>query len=127
DLGHVVLVLTELGGVLDQFLVLLLLALFQRDGLPLLVLDRLDLLLGFDIGIDRLAADRFQRLLDRRRRPGPARPQESLRIERRAAFRADNRLAQQIVVARAAAWADALGAPFGFGHRQLLVGFWVRV
>src|SRR5579863_4794118 len=126
DLGHVILVLAEFGGILDQLL-LLLLGLFERDGLRLrlLVLDRFHLL-DFDIGIDLLAADRFEFLGDRRRRPRPARPQQRLGIERRAAFRADRRVAQQIVVARAAARADTLGAPFGFGHRRLLIGSGVR-
>src|SRR5579863_9594088 len=111
DLGHVVLVLAEFGGVLDQFLVLLfLLGLLERYGfLFLLTLDHLDIL-GVEIGIEFAGGDRRQRLLDRRRRPRAPRLQKRLGVERRRAFRADHRVVQQIVIAGAAARADALGA-----------------
>src|SRR3954451_11086211 len=113
-LSHVVLVLAEFGGVLDQLL-LLFLGLFDRDALFLLFLDRLGLL-GLQIGIDVPGADRLQLFLDRRDRARAARLQKRLGIEGRAAFRADDRVARKIVIARAAARADALGAPFGFCH-----------
>src|SRR5712671_8205276 len=53
DFGHVVLVLAELGGVLDQLL--LFLVLLERHALFFLFLSRLDLL-GFAIGVDLLGA-----------------------------------------------------------------------
>ena len=49
DLGHVVFILAELGGVLNQLLVLLL-GVFEDDAGFLLLVDRLDLL-GLVIGI----------------------------------------------------------------------------
>src|SRR5437763_4684455 len=95
DFGHVVLVLAEFGGVLDQLLFLLL-ALLERHCL-FLVLRRFDILLGLGIGFDLLGTDRLQLLLDRRRRPRPPRLQQSFGIERRRTFWADDRLAQQVV------------------------------
>src|SRR4051812_24434341 len=114
DFGHVVLVLAKLGGVLDQLLVLLL-GLLKRHILFLL-LGCLDII-GFEIGIDVVGADRLEFFLDRRGRPRPACLQKGLGIEWRAAFRADHGLAHQVVIARTAARADALRAPFGFGQR----------
>src|ERR1700724_1657281 len=65
DLGHVVLVLAEFGSVFDQFLFFLFGLLERhRPFLLFLVLDGLDLL-GLQIGIDLLGADRLQLLLDR--------------------------------------------------------------
>ena len=49
DLGHVVFILAELGGILDQLLVLLL-GVFEDDAGFLLLVDRLDLL-GLEIGV----------------------------------------------------------------------------
>ena len=67
-------------------------------------------------------------LLNRSRGPRPARLQERLGIEGRAAFRADHGLAQQVVIARAAARTDPLGAPFGLRHAfsSICVGRSVR-
>src|SRR5882724_975514 len=117
DLGHVVFVLAEFRGVLDQFLVFLL-ALCKRHRL-VLILDRFGLL-HFEIGIEILAGHRCDLALDRRCRPRPAGLQERLRIERGVAFRADDLLPHQIIIAGAATRADTLGAPFGFRHRLLL-------
>src|SRR5580700_1784319 len=114
DLGHVVLVLAELGSVLDQFF-LLFLGLFERNALFLLFLGCFGLL-DLDIGIDVLGSHRLQLSLDRCRRARPTGLDECLGIERRAAFRADHRIPHHIVIARAAARADALAAPFGFRH-----------
>src|SRR5204863_4678690 len=81
-----------------------------------------------EIGIDILGADRRQLLLHGRNRTRPPRLEERLGIERRSAFRADDRVAHQIIIARTAARADALGAPFGFGHGgSLLDEFGSRV
>src|SRR3954452_3189100 len=113
-LGHVVLVLAEFGGVLDQLLFLFL-GFLERDALFLFFLNLLRFL-GLEIGIDVLGADRLQLAFYRRGRPRPAGLQEGFGGKWRAALRADDRVAHQIVIARAAARADALGAPFGFGH-----------
>src|SRR5438128_1999674 len=81
--------LPELGGVFDQFLLFLFGFLERNRSLLLfLVLGGLDLL-GLQIGIDLLGADRLQLLLDRRCRPRAARLEKRLRVERRRAFRAD--------------------------------------
>ena len=76
DLGHVVLVLAEFGGVLDQLFVFLVFGLLQRHrGLVLVLLFDRFALFAFEIGVfDLIGADRRQLLLDRRRRPRPARP-----------------------------------------------------
>src|SRR5436305_14320679 len=68
DLGHVVFVLAEFGGVFNDLLVLFLGfgERRYRGFLFLLVLDRLGLL-RFEIGIDVLCTDRFEFALDRRR------------------------------------------------------------
>src|SRR5260370_20027250 len=63
DLGHVVLVLAELGGVFDQLLLFLFgLLEWHRSLLLFLVLGGLDFL-GLQIGIDLLGGDRRQLLL----------------------------------------------------------------
>jgi len=64
-----------------------------------------------------LGADRRQLLFHRCRGTRPAGFEKRLRIKRRGAFRADYRVAQQVIVPGAAARADALRAPFGFGQR----------
>src|SRR5690242_21242512 len=99
DLGHVVLVLAELGGVFEQLLVLLF-GFFYRHRL-LFLLGGIRLL-GFDLGIELVGADRLQLFFDRRGGAGAARPQKRLRIKGRGAFWTDHRLAQQIVVTRSA-------------------------
>ena len=120
-LGHVVLVLAEIGGVFEEFLVLLF-GFFQRDGLLLFFRDIG--LLGLDIGIELLLdLDRLDLSFDRCRRPRAARFQKRLGVVGSAAFRADHRLAQQIVVPGAAARANPLGTPFGFSHTLLHRGF----
>src|SRR6185437_4213616 len=63
-----------------------------------------------------VGADRRDFLLDGRGGARTAGLQKRLGIERRAAARADHLLAHQIIIAGAAARADPLGAPFGFGH-----------
>src|SRR3954451_7208834 len=70
DLGHVVLVLAEFGGVLDQLLFLFL-GFLEWDALFLFFLDLLGFL-GLEIGIDVLGADRLQLAFYRRGRPRPA-------------------------------------------------------
>src|SRR5271165_1660233 len=117
DLGHVVLVLAELGSIFEQLLVLLF-GFFEGHRLLLFLLGGIRLL-GFDLGLDLVGADRLELLLDRRRRAGAARPQECLGVKRRGAFRTDHRLAQQIIVARSATRTNPLGPPFGFGHHSL--------
>jgi hypothetical protein len=110
DFLDVLLVLAELGSILED---LLLLVGFD----DILGLRRLGLgLLG--LGLDLLGGDRLDLLLRHGARPGAARLEEGLGIERRAAFRAGDlaeRLAE-IVVARAAARADPLHTPFGLRH-----------
>src|ERR1051326_2503910 len=113
DLGHVVLVLAEFGGVFDQLFVLF--RFLQRSPLLLFLVRTLELF-RFKIGIQLLGAHGLELLLDRRGGARAPRAQERLGIEGRRTFRADDRVAQQIVVARAAARADALGSPFGFRH-----------
>src|SRR6516162_5861321 len=66
-----------------------------------------------------LDLDRLDLSLDRCCRPRPARFQERLRVIGSAAFRANHRIAEQIVISRAAARANPLGAPFGFSHTLL--------
>src|SRR6516165_7192789 len=120
DLGHVVLVLAQFGGILEELLVLLF-SLFQRYRrllLLFLLLDRFRFF-GFEFGVELVGANRLQLLFNRRRRAGAARFQERLRVKRSAAFRADDRLAHQIVVAGTATRTNPLGAPFGFGHHSL--------
>src|SRR4051812_156610 len=75
DLGHVVLIFAEFGGILDDLL-LFLLGFGQRHGLVflLLVLDRFRFL-GRDIGVDVFRRHRLDLALDRRGRTGAARPQ----------------------------------------------------
>src|SRR6202790_3445988 len=63
DLGHVILILAEFGGVLDQ-LFFFLLGFFDRDAGLVLFLDRLDLL-GLGIALDAARADRLAFLLHR--------------------------------------------------------------
>src|SRR6516225_8017621 len=101
--GHIVLILAELGGILKEFL-------------------------GLELGIELLGSDGLDLLLDRRDGTGATRFQKCLRVIGRATFRADHRLAQQIVVTSPAARTNSLGAPFGFGHHSLHRGFakWVR-
>src|SRR5215472_3832796 len=119
-LGHVVLILAELGGILKQFLVFFL-GFFERNRF-LFLLDDVGLL-GLEFGIELLASDRLELLLDRRNRARTARFQKRLGVIRRAAFRADHGFAQQIVVTGATARTNSLGAPFGFGHHSLHRGF----
>src|SRR6516225_8355740 len=122
--GHIVLILAELGGILKEFLVLLL-GFFERNRFFLLH----DVgLLGLELGIELLGSDGLDLLLDRRDGTGATRFQKCLRVIGRATFRADHRLAQQIVVTSPAARTNSLGAPFGFGHHSLHRGFakWVR-
>src|SRR5216683_1291080 len=119
-LGHVVLVLAELGCIFEQLFVLFF-GLFERDGLFFLLYDIS--LVGLKIGIELLGSDGPELLLDRRRGTCTARFQKRLRIIRRITFRTDHGLAQQIVVARPAGRTNPLGAPFGFGHTSLHRGF----
>src|SRR6516165_12211242 len=116
DLGHVVLILAELGGILEQFLVFLF-GFFERNRF-LFLLDNVGLL-GLQLGIELLGFNWLELLLDRRDRTSPTRFQKRFRVIGRAAFRADHGFAQQIVVAGAAARTNSLGAPFGFGHHSL--------
>src|SRR6516162_9235570 len=118
DLGHIVLVLAQFRGILEELLVLLF-SLFQRYRLLLfLLLDRFRFF-GFEFGVELVGANRLQLLFNRRRGAGAARFQERLRVKRSAAFRADDRLAHQIVVTGTATRTNPLGAPFGFGHHSL--------
>src|SRR6516162_11824341 len=87
DLGHVVLILTELGGILEQFLVFLF-GFFERNRF-LFLLDDVGLLC-LDLGIELLGFDRLDLLLDRRDRAGATRFEKCLRFIGRAAFRADH-------------------------------------
>src|ERR1700746_1904030 len=118
DLGHVVLVLAQLGGILEELLVLLF-GFFQRHGLLLFLLLGGVRFFGFEFGVELVGANRLQLLFNRRRRAGAARFQERLRVKRSAAFRAEDRLAHQIVVTGTATRTNPLGAPFGFGHHSL--------
>src|SRR5215469_11826400 len=116
DLGHVVLVFAEIGSVLEKLLVLLL-GFFERDGLLFFFLIRDIGLLGLEIGVEFLLnLDRLDLSLDRRCRPRAARLQKRLRVIGSAAFRANHWIAEQVVISRAAARANPLGAPFGFSH-----------
>src|SRR5713226_1527572 len=114
-LGHVVLVLAEFRGVLEKLLVLLF-GFLERHRLFLV---RRIGLLGFGVGIELVGADRLELLLDWRGGARATRFQKGLRVKGSAAFRADHRLAQQIVIARSATRTNPLGAPFGFGHHSL--------
>src|SRR6516164_10087920 len=99
NLGHVVLVFAELGGIFEQLFILLF-GFFDRHRL-LFVFGRIRLL-RLGLGVELVGPDRLQLLLDRRGGARPARSQERLRIKGRAAFWADHRLAQQIVITRSA-------------------------
>src|SRR5712671_5940441 len=118
-LGHVVLVLAKLGGILEEFLVLLF-GFLQRNRF--LLLGGIGLF-GFELGIELVGAGRLEFLLDWRRGARAPRLQKGFRIKRSAAFRANHRIAQQIVVAGPATRTNPLGAPFGFGHHSLLERF----
>src|ERR1700730_1979864 len=119
DLGHVALVPAKLGGILEKFLVLLF-GFLQRNRF--LLLDSIGLF-GFELGIELVGSDRREFLLDRRRAARAPRLQKGCRVKRSAAFRANHRIAQQIVVAGPATRTNPLGAPFGFGHHSLLERF----
>src|SRR6516225_10697817 len=63
DLGHVVLVLAQFGGILEELLVLLF-SLFQRYRLLLfLLLDRFRFF-GFEFGVELVGANRLQLLFN---------------------------------------------------------------
>jgi len=119
-LGHIVLILAELGGILKEFLVLLF-GFFERNRLLFLLHDVG--LLGLEFGIELLCSDGLELFLNRRDGTGTTRFQKRLRVIGRATFRADHGFAQQIVVAGSAARTNSLGAPFGFGHHSLHRGF----
>src|SRR3954463_13165622 len=116
DLGHVVLVLAELGRILDELLVLFLLALAR---LGLLALGRLGLLGLGNLGL--LDLGRLDFLLLGHGRPRAARLQDGFRIVDGAAFRAGDGVAVQIIERRATAVTDALCTPFGLHHILLLL------
>ena len=101
NLGHVVLVL--------------LFGLFERHGFLFGDIGPV----GFELGIELIGADGLEFLLDGRRGSRPARLQKGLGVEGSAAFRADHRLAHQIVVTGPATRTNPLGAPFGFRHYLL--------
>ena len=118
--SDMLLVVAELGRVLDQALVLLGIVLGLDDGLVLLDLDLvLDLL---DLGLGQLALDRGDApsvrpaATARDRRPRAAGAVEDLEIEHGTAGRADDRGAAEVVEAGATALADPLRAPFGLGQ-----------
>src|SRR6516164_1391178 len=119
-LGHIVLILAELGGILKEFLVLLF-GFFERNRLLFLIHDVG--LLGLELGIELLCSNGLKLLLNRRDGTGTTRFQKRLRVIGRATFRADHGFAQQIVVPDSAARTNSLGAPFGFGHHSLHRGF----
>src|SRR6185437_12455700 len=126
-LGHIVFVLAELGGIFEDFFLFLLafgllgvfllglgLGIIRQGGIGLRRLGnffgakiRLDLLIGHRLG-DRRGGARAPRL------------EQRLRIERRAAMRADDRVAPHVVIARAAIRAQPLHSPFRFSHLRLL-------
>src|ERR1700758_422834 len=82
-LGHIVLVLTQFRGVLEELFVLLF-GFFERDRLFILF-DGLGLL-GFGFGVELVGTDRLQLLFDRRRWARAARLQKRFRVKRSAAF-----------------------------------------
>src|SRR6516164_3054851 len=119
-LGHIVLILAELGGILKELLVLLF-GFLDRNRFVFLLHDVG--LLGLELGVEFPRSNRIELLLSRRDRTGATRFQKRFRVIRRATFRADHGLAQQIVVTGSAARTNSLGAPFGFGHHSLHQGF----
>src|SRR5271166_613900 len=104
-LSHVVLILAELGSVLEQFLVLLF-GVFKRNRFFFLLHDVRVLVL--ELGIELLGGDRVDLLLNRRDRTRAAGFQKRLRIIGRATLRANNGFAQQIVVTGSAARTNSL-------------------
>src|SRR3954447_6531856 len=120
DVRHV-LVVAQLGGVLDQAVVLLGLVVGLDDGLVLLGLDLLLDLIGLDLGAE-LGLGRGD-ALDRGNGgtgPGTSAPRsvEDLEVEHGTAGGAGDRGSAEVVEAGATALADPLRAPFRLGQTQ---------
>src|SRR6185503_6564300 len=107
---NVVLVLAELGGILDDLFLLG----FGLDRLELLVRVRDDRLLGDRDHLHGLSRGGSCR--SRGGRAAPTRPEQRNRIEFLPAFGTQDRILLHVVEARAARCAGALGTPFGFSH-----------
>ena len=114
------LVVAELGRVLDQALVLLGVVLGLDDGLVLLDLDLVLDLLDLGLGQLRLGAATAPAAATtaavRPAGPGAAGAVEDLQIEHGTAGGADDRGAAEVVEAGATALADPLRAPFRLGQ-----------